>query len=133
METVVDISGLLGPVVEFVFMAIGAGVLWLGRKALGEMEAKTNIQLDEQMKHRVDDALLKAVNFGKSRASDFVKRGVKIDVRNEIIANAVNYAQAAIPGTLEYFGITRDRLIDMIEARVGFDIDGDGDVAGTPA
>ncbi|MFN4124418.1 inadl protein [Pannonibacter indicus] len=125
-ETVVDFSPLLPGLIEGVLLALGGALVWLGRRGLQLLEDKTNIQLDEQMKKRVDDAIFYAVDFARARVPEASSWPVQVDVRNALVATAANYALAAVPAALDYFGVTRERLEDMIEARLAIDLNGDG-------
>lgn len=125
-ETMVDFSPLLPGLIEGVLLALGGALVWLGRRGLQLLEDKTNIQLDEQMKKRVDDAIFYAVDFARARVPEASSWPVQVDVRNAMVATASNYALAAVPAALEYFGVTRERLEDMIEARLAIDLNGDG-------
>lgn len=125
-ETVVDFSPLLPGLIEGVLLALAGALVWLGRRGLQLLEDKTNIQLDEQMKKRVDDAIFYAVDFARARVPEASSWPVQVDVRNAMVATAANYALAAVPAALEYFGVTRERLEDMIEARLAIDLNGDG-------
>ncbi|WP_186415426.1 inadl protein [Pannonibacter sp. P2PFMT1] len=125
-ETVVDFSPLLPGLIEGVLLALGGALVWLGRRGLQLLEDRTNIQLDEQMKTRVDDAIFYAVDFARARVPEASSWPVQVDVRNALVATAANYALAAVPAALDYFGVTRERLEDMIEARLAIDLNGDG-------
>lgn len=125
-ETVVDFSPLLPGLIEGVLLALGGALVWLARRGLQLLEDRTNIQLDEQMKKRVDDAIFYAVDFARARVPEASSWPVQVDVRNALVATAANYALAAVPAALDYFGVTRERLSDMIEARLAIDLNGDG-------
>ncbi|MBO6507413.1 MAG: inadl protein [Roseibium sp.] len=133
-ETTVDFSSLVEPAVNGVFAVIGTVVLWLGKKALNAFELRTGLELDQQYAERLDRALMRAVDYGKSKALQVAKEHAsEVDVRNELLATAASYALNSVPDALEHFNIDRERLIDMLEARIGVDLDRDGDVAGKPA
>jgi hypothetical protein len=131
-ETTVDLSGAIGPVLEGVFAIVAAALVWLARKGIGVFEDKINIELDEQMKDRIEAAIIWGVEYGHKKAQRLTASHSVIDVQNETIAQAVSYVIKSVPDSLNYFGITEDRLRDMIEARMGVDLDGDGDIAGVP-
>ncbi|WP_395175033.1 inadl protein [Roseibium alexandrii] len=131
-QTTVDFSPVIDQVISGVFAVVSFGVLWLGRQAIGAFQERTGIEIDEQFARRLDDALWKAVDFGRTKAYETAKKRSEINVRNEAIGNALNYAMDAVPDTLNYFDIDQARLVDMIEARLGIDLDEDGDIGGAP-
>ncbi|MCK7615167.1 inadl protein [Roseibium sediminicola] len=133
-DTSVDLSGLVEPAAQIVVAVLGAFALWLARKAVDAFQERTGLELDGQLKQKVDDALFNAVQFGKAKVLTKVKgRQVTFDVRSEVLRHAISYAQGAVPEALAYFDIDQARLYDLLEARLGIDLDLDGDIAGRPA
>jgi hypothetical protein len=130
--SVVQLTPILEPVITGVFTLLAAVATWFIRKAIKAFETKVDMDLDEQMKKRVEDALLWGVDFGKSKALKLAQ-GTTVDVRSVVAAEAVRYVTESVPTSLEYFGIDEPRLYDMIEARLGIDLDQDGDIGGAPA
>lgn len=127
-STTVDFSGIVEPLVSGVFAVIGAAIVWLARKGVSALESKLDIELDDQLANRLDHALIRAVTYGETKAVEMIKRhGVKeVDFRSELLAAAAQYATDSVPDALRYFDIDQARLIQMIEARVGVDLDADG-------
>ncbi|MEE4013916.1 inadl protein [Roseibium sp. FZY0029] len=133
-DTTVDLSAALEPVTQIVVAVIGAAALWLGRKAIDAFQERTGLELDDQLKDRVDDALFNAVQFGKSKVLTAAQgHRFEVNVRSAVLKHAFEYVQASIPEALDYFDISEDRLTDLLEARLGVDLDLDGDIGGTPA
>lgn len=133
-DTIVDFTQYLKPAFEGVLAAVGVLALWLGRKVVSAIQERAGIELDDQLRARVDDALKLAIQFGKGRVLKFAEgRRVEIDVRSEVLKHALIYAQESVPDALNYFDIDQARLHDMLEARLGIDLDLDGDIAGKPA
>lgn len=130
--TVVDLSPLMENTVNTIFAIIGIFVVFVSRKLVTAFQDRTNIALDEQMKARIDDALAKALAYGRAIASDKLSGRVEVDLKSEILARAAEYALQAVPDTLRYFGVTEKRLMQMLEARLHMDLNGDGAV-GSPA
>lgn len=125
-SSVVDLSPVAAPVIEIGLTLLAGGLLWLLRRAIAVFEDRADMQLDEQMRARLQDALFYAVDFARAKVSGAASGPLAVDVKNELVAEAARYAVAAVPQALAYFGIDRARLVEMIEARLGADIDGDG-------
>ncbi|NBN63093.1 inadl protein [Pannonibacter tanglangensis] len=130
-STVVDLSPVAVPLIEIGITLLGAALLWLLRRLIGVIEQRTGMQLDEQMRRRLQDALYYAVEYARARVAGAASGPVTVDVRSAMAAEAARYAMQAVPQALSHFGIDRARLIEMIEARLGTDINGDG-VVGRP-
>ncbi|WP_395175534.1 inadl protein [Roseibium alexandrii] len=130
--SVVQLTPILEPVITALFTLLAAVATWFIRKAIKAFETKVDIDFDEQTKKRIEDALLWGVDFGKSKAIQLAK-DTSVDVRSVVVAEAVRYVTKSVPDSLGYFGIDQYRLRDMVEARIGIDLDQDGDIAGEPA
>lgn len=131
-DTVVDVSSLIEPVVTGVFTVLGAAVIWVARQGISVLEERTGLELDQQYADRLDDALFRAINFGQNKALDALRTHGQVNFRNELVAGAARYTMSTVPDVLKYFEIDQGRLMDMIEARLDIDLDGDGDIAGSP-
>ncbi|MCY1707743.1 inadl protein [Pannonibacter sp. SL95] len=125
-STVVDLSPMAAPVIEIGLTLLVGALLWLLRRAIAVFEDRADMQLDEQMRARLQDALFYAVDFARSKVGRVTAGPLTVDLRNEMVAEAARYAMAAVPQALTYFGIDRGRLVEMIEARLGADLNGDG-------
>ncbi|NBN78667.1 inadl protein [Microvirga tunisiensis] len=130
-STVVDLSPVAVPLIEIGITLLGAALLWLLRRLIGVIEQRAGMQLDEQMRRRLQDALYYAVEYARARVAGAASGPVTVDLRSAMAAEAARYAMQAVPQALSHFGIDRPRLIEMIEARLGADINGDG-VVGRP-
>ncbi|MGH0003183.1 hypothetical protein ACQU0X_24195 [Pseudovibrio ascidiaceicola] len=123
----IDLSPILAPVLDIVFPVFGVVLIYLAKRTLNAFEDRTNIQLDNQLKERLNEALMNGVMFGKSKIKEkYSSRSLTIDTQNEIVGHAVNYAAKAVPGAIEYFGLTTGRIIELAEARLQQDLNGDG-------
>ncbi|NBN62769.1 inadl protein [Pannonibacter tanglangensis] len=132
-ETSVDLGGLLPSLIETLALVVSGVAVWAVRRFLAEMEQRTNIQIDDQLKARIDDAMRRAIDYGTAKAMHAAKSGVQVDVRSKALAEATNYVIEAVPTALEYFGIDRAGVTRRLEARLGLDLDGDGRVGFTAA
>jgi hypothetical protein len=71
---------------------------------------------DEQARRYLYKALDLAVQYAIEAVADL--DWTKVSSRNELVALAVNYVIQATPGALSKFGISRERLEDMVLARL---------------
>lgn len=121
------------PLIEPAFAILGSVLVAAGGYLVTRIARALNLNIDAQQRSVIDQALYQAVGYGQSWAREALAGGVRIKVQSAIIEQAADYAIEAVPQALRHFGIDRDRLMDMLEARLGFDLDGDGAVGGTLA
>lgn len=77
------------------------------------------LKFEDAQRQVVNDALNNALSFGVTKiASQVGSDALKVDLKSAVVAHAANYAITAIPATLQHFGITPDRLKDMLTARL---------------
>lgn len=117
----VSLSPLLGMAVEIltiVILAIGA---WAGTKLAGyfgvEAESDTSIALH--------DGIDRAIHFAMQKVADRGE-GITVNVKNEVVANALNYILENFPGTIKQFGLNEKRIADLILGHLPF-LPGDTD------
>lgn len=117
--TTVDLSplilGLMPYVSEVVIALVGLVVVPLFLRALRWI----GLEIDRERRDALNAALERAVAFGLSQAEEHALRmaGRHVDVKHHAAAAALRYAMDATPGAIRHFGLTPDRLREMIEAR----------------
>lgn len=105
--------GLLG----YVSAAIGA-VLATGLSVLGaRLYSWTGINIEARHREALHSAIMTGVNAGLSKVVDLIG-GRAIDVRSTAIAEALRYVGASVPDAIRFFGLSEDRLADMIAAKL---------------
>lgn len=113
----IDLTPLLNQIVLAVAAAVGAGLLYLVKLAKDWFKAKTGVDLqisDEMVRTYLDKIIEKGIALVVGAVGD----KAKIKVGNEQLAQIANYVIAAAPDALAKFGITPERLQDMIRARL---------------
>jgi hypothetical protein len=110
-----SIFGVWKPyIVEIVTGAIAALVGWVINLA------RQRFNLDIEARHR--DALQTTLSNAAGlliNQLDGVAGGIKLDVKNAAIAEAVTYVLKGAPDALKYFGLGPERLREMIVAKAG--------------
>lgn len=105
--------GLLG----YVSAAIGA-VLATGLSVLGaRLYAWTGINIEARHREALHSAIMTGVNAALGKVADLIG-GRAIDVRSTAVAEALRYVGASVPDAIRYFGLSEDRLGDMIAAKL---------------
>jgi len=108
------------PLVEAVLVPIlgaltTALATWLSVKAA----ALLKLQADDRLRAVIDGALQNGLAFGLSKLDDMTKTvPLTLEVKNQVIADAANYAIAAVPDALKKLGVTREKVTDLAAARL---------------
>lgn len=123
-----DITALSSSVVELIFLILGGFAAYLMKGAVAAFEERTAITLEEVHKNTLQQTLYAALGYAEQRAQEASKELLpgSIDLKNELLNTAASYVSECVPDTLAYFGVTRERLIHMLEARLNFDLNQDG-------
>jgi hypothetical protein len=127
---VIDFTPILNELSLALASMIGAGLLYLLKLVRDWFKARTGVELqisDEQVRVVLD----KAIQYGIALVLGRLGNRAQIGVSNAQLAQIANYVIAAVPGALANFGITPERLQDMIRARLIAWTD--GKAAGTAA
>lgn len=118
-DTSVQIGGLWGTIRPYIADLIGLAVV----AAIGYISTivKSRFGIEIEAKHR--EALHSAATTGINMALgqlDGRMDKLSIDVKNKIIADALNYAIKSAPDAIAFFGLDakRDQLVDMLKAKL---------------
>jgi hypothetical protein len=114
---VIDFTPIISELSLALASVIGAGLLYLLKLARDWFKARTGVELqisDEQVRQVLD----KAIQYGIALAVGRLGNRAQLSVSNAQVAQIANYVIAAVPGALANFGITPERLQDMIRARL---------------
>ena len=114
---IIDFTPILNELALAVATVASAALLYLAKLARDWFKAKTGVELqisDEQMRSVLD----KAIQYGIALAVGRLGNRAQLAVPNAQVAQIANYVIAAVPGALKNFGITEERLQDMIRARL---------------
>lgn len=110
-----DLTALLNHGVDLLAAVLAAVTAWVGRWVV----IKLKLGADSEIRAYLDQALNAGVSLAVGKMRDRLAAGpVTIEVKNEIVAMAANYAVARVPDALNRFGITPESLAEMIEARL---------------
>lgn len=101
-------------VAPIVVTVLGGLATWV----LAKVGKSTGLRIDSEHRSAIEQGLGRAVGYAITKLEDRAKGGIPINLRNEAIATASRYALESVPGALEHFGVTSDRLSEMIEARL---------------
>lgn len=97
-------------IVSGLVVAAVGWVLWI-------LKNKLSISIDDSMRDALQTFLQRQASSLVAKGAVTVQ-GLKIDVKNDALAIAANTALSAIPGALNHFGLTPDKLGQMIVDKI---------------
>lgn len=116
--SVIDGGSIFGAwrpyIVEIVGIVIAGLVGWIVKL----IRDKLNIDIEARHREALQTALTNAAGLVIGKGEHLAGR-LKVDVKNDAVAEAVSYVLKGAPDALAYFGVTPDRVRQMIEAKVG--------------
>lgn len=104
--------------IALIFSAIGGFVLWVVNKISKLAEEKLKVDINE--KHRaalqevIEEGLQWAEGYAQAKASQW-----QPDVKNQHIATAANYVLDHVPDAVDALGLSREKIVRMVEAKLG--------------
>jgi hypothetical protein len=117
-STVIDGGSIFGAwrpyIVEIVGIAIAAVVGWI----VNLVRTRLGLEIEARHREALQTALTNAAGLAINQLGG-AAGGLRVDVRSAALAEAVTYVLKGAPDALRYFGLTEDRLRDMIAAKVG--------------
>ena len=114
-DTTVSIGDLWTGVVPYITAAIGAVITFLTGWVLMLIKTKLGLSIDDSMRASLQTAATNAAGLVLGKLGNNLQ-GVKVDLRNEFIADAVNYVIKAAPDAIAHFGLTPDMIAQKILA-----------------
>jgi hypothetical protein len=101
----------LGVVVAIIGLVATYVIPHLSYKWLG-------IRMEEKHAGALQGALMQGVNYAADVARSHGKDLALVDVKHQMAADAVRYVAQATPDALAHFGITSNRVEEMVRARL---------------
>lgn len=118
--TVIDFSPVLSDVLTVLMGLISLGALWLGKRVDKWLTEKTKTEVtfaEDLIRKYLNDALSKSLDLALSKL-EATGDWTKIQTKSLVLAEAANYVIKTVPDALSHFGITQERLLEMLEARL---------------
>lgn len=111
----IDFRPLVSTLVEVLTGAVAAFGLWLG--AL--LRNKLKIEADSAAAQALDRAIANGIAYGAAKVQDLVTANLPpLRVQNELLASAGAYVIGTMPDTIKRFGLTPDKVQQLVLARL---------------
>jgi hypothetical protein len=118
-DTNVQIGGLWGTARPYIADLLGLLVV----AALGYIstiaKAKLGISIDEGLRASLHQSAVTGINMALGQLNGRMDN-LSVDVKNKVLADALNYLVKAAPDAIKHFGLDekRDVLMDMLKAKL---------------
>ena len=113
-DTTVDATTFWGWLMPYVASAIGAVISFLVGWVLVLLKSKLGISIDDSMRDSLQTAATNAAGLLLNKLGNQLPG--TIDVKNQFVADAVNYVLKAAPDAINHFGLTPDAIAQKIIA-----------------
>jgi hypothetical protein len=110
----IDLS-VLQPMVSELLLATLTG---LASYAVAKLCQWLKAKRDGELGQILDKALAMGISFATSRLAAVEKDHLTFEIKNELVADAANYALVHVPDAVKALGLDGDHLQRMIEARL---------------
>jgi len=111
----IDVAALQPLVNELVLAALTALASFVVARACALLKAKRDGELGQIL----DKTLGMGIAFAMAKIKAVEEANSTIAVKNEVVAEAANYAVLHVPQTVKALGLDGEHLTRMIEARLG--------------
>lgn len=114
-EFSIHLSSGLQSIVSLIFGLIGGGLAFLSGKLFG---AGGKLPLDDEHRAYIDNAIAHGLTLAEAKVRDLAGGINDPTVKNQTVATAANFVLASIPTVLVKYGITPDKLRDMVTQKL---------------
>lgn len=111
VSSIVDI--FMPYLMEAAYALIAAAVGWL----LVKWTKLTGLSIEASHRDALQTALKNAVNFGLNKLEDKADKA-SIDVKSAVLAAGIDYVLKSVPDAVKFFGLSPERLADLLEAKL---------------
>lgn len=113
--TVGPIYGLVEPYIRALADVVITGLIGWGAVLI---KSWTGIQIEARHREALHSALMTGVTKALARLGVRAE-GLTVDLRSQVLAEAVEWAEAAVPDAIAHFGMTPDRVAALATAKLG--------------
>lgn len=103
--------------IEVLLQLIAAVVGGVAIVALNKLGAKFGVEVDDKRNMLIDQAIERGVSFAKQK---LIELGTDLDFKteNEFVLYVAEYVVQGVPKSLTHFGITPERVEEMVRSRI---------------
>lgn len=109
----------LTPVLDAGIDLLALVLMALGSWAIARLGRKFGLESDDRIRVYLGEALVSGIGWAKEQARKRSEDIAHVEVRNKLVAEAAGYVIERVPGAVNRFGLDRQRIEKLIEARLG--------------
>jgi len=106
---------ILTHVIPLILAAMGPAAIWMGKRVADWMQ----LDADAKTRDYLETAIVMGLAMAERRIQDYGGTIADHDFKGQIVRDAAEYIDRAVPDALEHFNIAPERLENMAEARLG--------------
>lgn len=115
--TTVNLGEMLEIIVGLVFAAASGALAWIVGKAFALFEQKTGVQIEDSTRAYLETAIENGLLWSRSKILEASSGKTSVEIESEVVAKTVQYLLDMVPDAIEYFGLTEDKLKQLVETR----------------
>lgn len=117
-DTYISLGGLIDSIRPIILELAGVIVAALIGYVSVTLNRALGINIEAKHRDALQSALVNGIGAGiaKLRAP---ADNIGVDVKSEVIADGIRYVKGSVPDAIRFFGLTDERLRDLIEAKLG--------------
>lgn len=108
----------IAPLLLELLSALAAVLLAAGTWAIKRLATKFGLENDAKIRSYLEDALVSGIEFGKKKVEKAIEGMDDVQIKDKVVAEAASYVVKGVPDALRHFGVTEERLKEMLLARL---------------
>lgn len=119
MENAINLMPFLIGAYEFLKPTLTIVIMFLVALAIEKVRSHFKLKSEVLSNERLQEILGRGVSYGLSRLEQTLQnKTLNVTVKNEVIRLGIDYAARSAPETLKKFGVTPERLKELVEAKL---------------
>jgi hypothetical protein len=107
------------PIINVVVEILAAFLMLLLSWVVTLIADRLKLSKDSAIRAYLSSAVDNAIQYGKQKA-EAAGAGATVKIDNQVVGHAVDYLVAHVPDALAHFGLTPDKVANLVKARAGW-------------
>lgn len=104
-NTTISVGTIAGEALDWAVIAFGGTLTGFGVQLLRKLAQKAGVELSDKMSQQLNETLLNGLNAAAARAETAMAGKAVVDIKSQIIADAITYAQDHRADTIKKLGL----------------------------
>jgi len=110
----------LTPLLDVGLQILAGILLAVGTWAVSKIAKKVGIEVDDAARAYVREAIQGGIDYAVKAAKAAGKDVTKIEVKNELVADAVNYVLAQVPDGIRKLNLTQENVENLVRRHLPY-------------